>query len=103
MHVQEWLDSTGKEFEMAVIEVGHKLSKNNSYILPQQVCSFAASTENQHNYRESRKFNKLKKDLNEPNMLMNWLSIDTRVYDGFKNTTITVECCLVEIDDWVSE
>ncbi|QDU81575.1 hypothetical protein Pla110_33170 [Polystyrenella longa] len=98
---RKWLKYTGSEFDMATIEIGHKLANNASYILPTQSCTFQASG---HSYikqhKENRKFNKLKKEINQPNLIQHWTSIDTAVYEQFKNTRVSVECLTVEVDEW---
>lgn len=95
---RDWLGYTGKEFDMAVIEVGFKLAESHSYILPQQSCTFQVSGVSYHQHKENRKFNKLKKDINAPHLIQLWSSIDTTCYDGFKNTKALVECLTVEND-----
>lgn len=96
---RDWLDYSGKEFDMAVIEVGHKLAEYHSYILPVQSCIFSVSGAHYHQHKTNRKFNKLKKDIDEPNLIQQWTSIDTTCYEGFKNTKVLVECLNVEVDE----
>ena len=96
---RKWLQYHGKEFEMAVIEVGVKLAEYASYILPVQSCTFQVSGTPFHQHKENRKFNRLKHHLKEPNLIQQWSSIDTSVYSGFKNTKVVVECLTVELDE----
>lgn len=92
---RSWLKYTGKDLDIAAIEIGLTKARHCAFILPQNSCTFQCSGK-QFGYgtRENRKIMKLEKDLGYE-IYMQWDSVDTTVYDQFKNTKVVVECCSV--------
>ena len=96
-----WLKYTGHDLDIAAFEIGLLKSEYPSFIIPQGSCTFRGSGRHAlggFEHVENKKVAKLKKDIGF-DFYMAWASIDTSVYEqNFKNTNITVECCLLSRD-----
>lgn len=93
---KSWLKYTGKDIDIASIEIAMVNAEYVDMILPQGSCTFQYSGRPYYQERENRKINKLKKDTGL-DFYMSSTSVDTSVYEqGFKNTSVVVECVSLE-------
>ena len=88
---RSWLKYKGSDIDIAAIEIAMLNAECVDFILPQGSCTFRFSGRPYYDEVENRKIAKLKKETGV-DFYMSCTSVDTSVYESFKNTKITVEC-----------
>lgn len=103
---KSWLKYKGSDLEIAAIEVALvncDKQYNCSFILPVGSLTFRKNMAGGYmEHVQCRKIDKLKKEMGVE-FYMSWCSIDTDVYEGFKNTKIRVECCTIDDFKYITE